>query len=89
MTMARAFTLGRLIVTTCNQPAGAPFMDRGFTYTPDRRCWHCRVFLLAPWRRDRYGAHVAGRAFVIGWRQPHRVGPTVPMPPDAGGDFPC
>lgn len=57
----RGHRIGRLIVTTCYQPAGSETrrVDDAITYDHDDRCYHGRAILL---RRS------TGRALVIGWR---------------------
>jgi hypothetical protein len=59
---------GRLIVTSCRQPAGAPFIDQGFTRDADGREYASRSILLAPWKKNEYGEHAHQRALTIGWR---------------------
>lgn len=62
----RAHLIGRLLITTCNQGSGAPFIDRGFTRCADGRTARSKVILLTPWRRDAHGTRAEQRALVLG-----------------------
>jgi hypothetical protein len=67
----KAHTLGRLIVTTCNQPGNAPFVDRARTIEREEwgsREWKSVAILLTPWRKDEHGQHRPQRALVLGWQ---------------------
>lgn len=63
----RGHVVGRLIVSTCHQPDGAPIIDRGHTRNDQGREFRTRVLLLRPWQRNEYGDRRGGRALVIGW----------------------
>lgn len=83
----KSFTLGRLVITTTNQPAGAPLIDEARTVetsTGDRprRVWVSFAILLRPWRRNRYGESLGGRALVIGWERRTIFG-AAPAPEEA------
>jgi hypothetical protein len=62
------YRLGRLVVTTCSQPAGAPFIDDAWTNDVDGRHYTSKAILLTPWRRTRHGERPPMRAVVVGWR---------------------
>lgn len=76
----RAYTLGRLVITTVDQGGHAPFADRcGGTILDGKnqgRAYWGRAFLLAPWMRDRWGETVPQLALVIGWMEKRRTTPT-------------
>lgn len=64
----KGYLLGRVLLTVTNQPAGAPFVDECFFRCDAApgvsfRGW---AILLKPWRRNRWGEHGGGLAFVIG-----------------------
>lgn len=66
-----AQAIGKLLITTCNQSSGAPIIDRGFSdekVAPFRK-WKCKVIHLTPWRKDKYGDRLPGKALVIGWQR--------------------
>ena len=65
----KAWTLGRLLVTTGNQAGGAPLIDRAMSSTEDGRRYMGYGMLLAPWRRNRYGESLPQRMLVIGWKR--------------------
>jgi hypothetical protein len=63
----KAQIIGRLILTTLDQPLGAPIVDRARSTDAKGNFYHCRAILLPPWRKNKYGERF-GPAFVIGWR---------------------
>lgn len=65
----RAWVIGRLCVTSCNQAQGAPWVDRCWSRTPSGECFAGIAILLTPWRRNRFGETLMQRALVIGWRR--------------------
>lgn len=65
----RGYTIGRLLLTTCNQGGGAPVIDRATSTTEDGRCFEGRAILLTPWRRNRHGEAEPQRALFIGTRR--------------------
>lgn len=75
--MAQSIILGRLLLTTCNQGAGAPIVDRCRSRTDDA-VFDGRAIHLTPWRRDRYGTRRGGLALVFGWRRPAPKGSRLP-----------
>ena len=75
--MARSIILGRLLLTTCNQGAGAPIIDRSRS-TGDGSIFDGYAIHLSPWRRDEYGTRRSSLALVIGWRRLLITGPRVP-----------
>lgn len=64
----KAYVIGPLVVTTCNQAAGAPFIDSCFTRDKEGRRYKGRAILLKPWHR-KWGQSLPQTALVIGWRQ--------------------
>lgn len=66
----RAQRFGRLIVTTCRQGEGAPWIDDAWTHDREGNRYASKAILLTPWRKNRYGEHRRQRALVIGWRTP-------------------
>lgn len=62
----KSYKLGKLIVTTCYQGSGAPFIDKGMTKDLLGNKYPSRIILLTPWRR-RSGQSEVQRALVIGW----------------------
>ena len=61
----KAFSLGRVFVTACNQACGAPLIDRATTHELEGRMRTGKgLCIRAPFARNR-----GGRALVIGlWR---------------------
>lgn len=68
--MTRAYTIGRLLITTCRQAAGAPWIDPAMGKCNggrhDGRGWHGRAILLTPWRRNEHGDRPPQTALCIG-----------------------
>jgi hypothetical protein len=65
----RGYRFGRLLLTTCRQPTGAPFVDDSFSHDLEGNEYVGKSVLLAPWRRNEYGEHARQRAFTVGWRR--------------------
>ena len=76
--MRKSIIIGRLLLTTCNQGAGAPIIDRCRSRTDDGAVFDGRAIHLAPWRRDRYGTRRQGLALVMGWRRSDPKGAIIP-----------
>ena len=65
----RGYRIGRLIVTTCRNAAGAPIVDDAFSHDSEGREYVGKAILLTPWRKNAYGEHERQRALVVGWRR--------------------
>ena len=65
----RGLQIGRLMLTTCNQAAGAPLMDSCTTRDQAGNVYHGKCFLLKPWRKNKWGEHLPQPAMVIAWRR--------------------
>ena len=61
--------LGRLIVTTCHNGAGAPIVDDSFIHDQEGNEYVGKSILLTPWRKNEYGERRRQRALTIGWRR--------------------
>lgn len=64
----RGRRLGRLILTSCRQAAGAPVFDKAWTHDREGNRYTSLAILLTPWRKNRYGEHERQRALVVGWK---------------------
>lgn len=66
-----AWTCGRLCLSTTNQPAGAPIVDRANSQEKIEpfRQWRGLAIHLRPWRRNRHGDRAEGPALFIGVEQ--------------------
>lgn len=65
----KTITVGRLLLATAPQAAGAPIIDRSVTEETKHpyRHWRSLAIHLTPWRRNEYGDRAAGLALVFGW----------------------
>lgn len=64
----KAFTFGRLLVTTAMQGGCAPLVDKCRTESVDGRVFIGVLILLTPWRRNRYRESLPQRGLVFGWQ---------------------
>ena len=65
----KAWRIGRLLLTHCNQALGAPIVDYAFSRDIDGNNYRGRAILLKPWRKNKYGEHLPQPALIIAWRQ--------------------
>jgi hypothetical protein len=71
--------IGRFLITTTQQAAGAPRVDGGRAHSGDGRHYGVYTILLTPWRRTAHGERPPQIALVVGWQnarvpqQPHSL----------------
>jgi len=65
----KAWRIGRLLLTHCNQAHGAPMMDDSTSRDADGHRYKGKAILLKPWRKNGYGEHLPQPAVVIAWRR--------------------
>lgn len=65
----RGLRLGKLIVSHCIQGTGAQPIDSALITDADGYLYRGIAILARPWRRNRYGERLRGRALVLGWRR--------------------
>lgn len=79
MTFAPDRQIGRFLITTTQQAAGAPLVDGGRAHAGDGRRYGVYIVLLTPWRRTTFADRPIQRALVVGWQnarvpcQPHSL----------------
>jgi hypothetical protein len=63
----RAWTLGKLVLTTVYQAGAAPIVDLAWTEDKDGRRYRSRAILLSQWFCRQWDRE-PGLALVVGWR---------------------
>jgi len=63
----KGWKIGKLILTTCYQGSGAPFIDKAFITDSEKNHYEGYAVLLNPWKRNRYGESLIQKAFVFGY----------------------
>ena len=61
--------VGKLLVTTCRQPTGSPFVDDGWAHDQEGNDYNAKVIVWPFGNKNKYGDRNRRRGFVVGWRK--------------------